>query len=250
MVTNQLVKKGLGVSVTEEEPEWIGPVLTKKEASDPKLLSGLAQAMTTGESPISFQGVTLSNGAISDSQFRLASQLQKRRHYASGPKTYPLTIGNLITKNQKNELFQPIQLEFPPRRPIPIPRGMYCDVAKQSDKSSASKRSVPQKSSLTLRSVEQIFLFLGQLIRTELGLNDGILKDLRDLDGNPTKGVSSYFFKVEPRVPLNGEFHGTIYTVAADPSGADASSQVLTNLLALQSSAKSLPAPNVIAIAP
>lgn len=134
---------------------------------------------------------------------------------------------------------------------------MYCDVAKQSDKSSASKRSVPQKSSLTLRSVEQIFLFLGQLIRTELGLNDGILKDLRDLDGNPTKGVPSYFFKVEPRVPLNGEisanFHGTIYTVAADPSGADASSQVLailTDLLALQSSAKSLPAPNVIAIAP
>jgi hypothetical protein len=100
---------------------------------------------------------------------------------------------------------------------------MYCDVAKQSDKSSASKRSVPQKSSL----------------------------------GNPTKGVPSYFFKVEPRVPLNGEisanFHGTTYTVAADPSGADASSQVLailTDLLALQSSAKSLPAPNVIAIAP
>ena len=105
---------------------------------------------------------------------------------------------------------------------------MYCDVAKQSDKSSASKRSVPQKSSLTLRSVEQIFLFLGQLIRTELGLNDGILKDLRDLDGNPTKGVPSYFFKrrVKPRLAI------------------------LTDLLALQSSAKSLPAPNVIAIAP
>jgi hypothetical protein len=56
---------------------------------------------------------------------------------------------------------------------------------------------------------------------------------------------------------MNGEisanFHGTTYTVAADPSGADASSQVLailTDLLALQSSAKSLPAPDVIAIAP
>ncbi len=39
----------------------------------------------------------------------------------------------------------------------------------------------------------------------------------------------------------------------ADPSGVNASSQVLailTDLLALQSSAKSLPAPNVIAVAP
>jgi hypothetical protein len=58
-------------------------------------------------------------------------------------------------------------------------------------------------------------------------------------------------------MPVNGEisanFHGTYYTVAADPSGSDASSQVLailTDLLALQSSAKSLPAPNVIAVAP
>jgi len=89
MVTNQLVKKGLGVSVTEEEPEWIGPVLTKKEASDPKLLSGLAQAMTTGESPISFQGVTLSNGAISDSQFRLGKSITKKATLCFRTKNIP-----------------------------------------------------------------------------------------------------------------------------------------------------------------
>ena len=98
---------------------------------------------------------------------------------------------------------------------------------------------------------------MGELVRTELGLNDGAAVDLRDPEHSGDKTVPLYLFQVEQRMPMKGEisanFHGTTYTVAADPSGADASSQVLailTDLLALQSSAKSLPAPNVIAIAP
>jgi hypothetical protein len=76
-------------------------------------------------------------------------------------------------------------------------------------------------------------------------------------DDDPANPIPRYLFRVEQRMPVNEEisanFHGATHTVAADPSGANASSQVLailTDLLALESSAKTLPPPNVIAIAP
>jgi hypothetical protein len=53
---------------------------------------------------------------------------------------------------------------------------------------------------------------------------------------------------LRPRSELAGES----YAIAADPTGADASSQViqiLTDLVALKSSAKSLPAPSVVTVA-
>jgi hypothetical protein len=110
----------------------------------------------------------------------------------------------------------------------------------------------------TLRPVEQIFLFLGEVVRTELSINGEPSPHLINAqDYDPKNLVPEFLFRVEQRMPVNGEisanFHGVPYTVAADPSGVNASSQVLailTDLLALQSSAKSLPAPNVIAVAP
>ncbi len=95
------------------------------------------------------------------------------------------------------------------------------------------------------------------MVRIELGLNDNNPTDLYNKFHYEDKSIPLYLFKVEPRLPVNGEisanFHGTVYTITADSSGADASSQVLailSDLMALESSAKSLPAPNVIAVAP
>jgi hypothetical protein len=133
-------------------------------------------------------------------------------------------------------------LKVPGRRDIELPYNIYCDVSKQPALNS---------SPFTLRSVGQTFNFLGNLVRLELGLNDGNPTDLQ-LPGHYTdQSIPLYLFKVAQRLPLNGEisanFRGKTYTVAADPTGADASSQVLailTELVDVQSSAKSLPPPS------
>ena len=257
-VTKELVRQGLTVSVRENEAESIGPVLTKKEARDPKLLAGLAQAMTSGDSPLSLQGIKLANGTTSDSEFRFGKSAEKKATLCFKNKVIPREdLDPDFEVSKKLQAIHPVYLNFEPFPPILIPRAMYCDQAKQADQNSAAKPPEERKSSLTPRSVEQIFLFLGELVRTELGLNDNLPKDLQDSGHFTDAHIPLYLFKFEQRMPVNGEisanFHGTTYTVAADPSGADASSQVLallTDLLALQSSAKSLPPPNVIAIAP
>jgi hypothetical protein len=254
-VTKQLVRHGLGWTVREEEPDWLSPELTKKEAADPRLLSGLAQAAAKDDSALTLKPVNASNGISQVQQYRLGRSATKKATLCFRNRTFRYKAEEPdYEETKKSDLFKPIELDFPGRRPIQIPASMFCDAAPKSGASAASKH---QKSSVTLRSVEQVFLFLGEVVRTELGLNDGVTVDLRDFDHYADNTVPLYLFQVEQRMPMKGEisanFHGTTYTVAADPSGADASSQVLailTDLLALQSSAKSLPAPNVIAIAP
>jgi hypothetical protein len=104
------------------------------------------------------------------------------------------------------------------------------------------------------RSVEEIFKFLGQMARTELGI--GILEP--DPLKIPHKEGGPYFhlFRIRQDVPTGEDisvfYAGRPYTISIDPSGYyDGSSrvvQLLTALLALQSSAKNLPAPNVISV--
>jgi hypothetical protein len=95
------------------------------------------------------------------------------------------------------------------------------------------------------RSVEEIFKFLGQMARTELGI--GILEP--DPLKIPHKEGGPYFHLFRIRQDV---YAGRPYTISIDPSGYyDGSSrvvQLLTALLALQSSAKNLPAPNVISV--
>jgi hypothetical protein len=116
----------------------------------------------------------------------------------------------------------------------------------------------------TMRSVEGVFLFLGEVARRQLGLDSKQPGDLSYPAGgaesqdeiNNRTFVPKYLFKVERGVPpaggIGAELAGGAYSIAPDPTGADASSQViqiLTDLMALKSSAKSLPAPSVIAAA-
>ena len=90
------------------------------------------------------------------------------------------------------------------------------------------------------------------MVRTELGLATGVPVSL-DLYGPPPYRL----FSVERRRPSRGEigvrYEGQAYSIRTDPSGElDASSrvvQILTDLWALQSSAKDLPAPNLITVA-
>src|SRR4029077_6864251 len=89
------------------------------------------------------------------------------------------------------------------------------------------------------RSVEGIYLYLGAMARTELGLNGRAPTELPDPSGgaetqskinDPARGPV-YLFKVDPRfasgADIGTSFAGSSYAVAVDPTGADASSQVI-----------------------
>ncbi len=235
-VIAELVYKGFYIE-TKPSSEDAGPSLTREEASDPRLLAALVQAgdassLTLKEKNGSSQFVLSRLGKKPSFCFR-----QQRRRYED--------IDYIELPKEKG--IQTISLKFPGVRVLTV-RMRPCGTA--------GKEYVNAK--FTLRSVEQIFLYLGEIVRTELSLGgepNPLVVNPKDID--PKNPVPAYLFRVEQRMPRNGEisanFHGNIFTVTADPTGTDASSQVvaiLTDLLALQSSAKNLPAPNVIAVTP
>lgn len=139
---------------------------------------------------------------------------------------------------------------------VSIGAGYYCGskTPPAEPSSNNSKHKAGQGITLTTRSLEGIFFFLGEMVRTELGVATGEPISLGVLrgDGRPEFNL----FKIEHRLPIRYEpwvmYDSQLFSIRVDPSGQnDASSrvvQLLTDLLALQSSAKNFPAPNLIAV--
>jgi hypothetical protein len=131
--------------------------------------------------------------------------------------------------------------------PITISPSQFCGHSAR-----AKAHGEYQKLDFKTRSLEEIFHFLGEIVRTELAL----AADAESLAVPFADGHDFRLFHVEHRLPVGEEpwavINGQIFVVRIDTSGKyDASSRVLqlmTDLLALQSSAKNLPAPNLIAI--
>jgi hypothetical protein len=106
---------------------------------------------------------------------------------------------------------------------------------------------------LTIRSVEGIIYYLGELARGELAI--GVGQTLAPPEINTGLGVDRLFDVRQGCFAATGEivtlYNGARYCVVIDPSGADRSSEVMEvvlQLLALNTSAKTLPAPSVISI--
>ncbi len=107
---------------------------------------------------------------------------------------------------------------------------------------------------VTIRSVEGIIYYLGELARGELNIG-GV-----NMGSPPTvptgAGYNQVLFRVRQNctgfgAEIDAVYNGTRYCVSIDPSGADRSSQVMEivlQLLALNTSAKTLPAPSVITV--
>jgi hypothetical protein len=160
----------------------------------------------------------------------------------------------------------------PPRDPLVIPLGYangkpirnatveigktyYCGAKTVENSAPNNQRQIAGLGiRITTRSLEGIIYFLGEMVRTELGLATGVGASL----AQPYPGQPPFrLFSIERRPPSIGElsvtYHGQIFSIRVDPSGNfDPSSrivQLVTDLWALQSSAKDLPAPNLITIA-
>jgi hypothetical protein len=186
----------------------------------------------------------------------LRNQLQKQSDASSGDRFCFSSVH--YPKKDDPDRWQRIPISTPshvifltyengvPSFPVTVPPSQYCG-SKGRDQGSR------QKISIKTRSLEEIFTFLGQIVRTELGLASGNETSLSvKLENKPDFNL----FHVEQRLPIGEEpwaiYNGQVFSVRIDASGErDASSRVLqlvTDLLALQSSAKNFPAPNLIAV--
>ncbi|WP_050419104.1 hypothetical protein [Bradyrhizobium tropiciagri] len=249
-----LLQQGLSVEATDKKAAPIGPVLTESEAKDPKLLSAIIGASTTPptlkELPTKIDG-------------KSSYQLQRengggyrfcfRRNFEV-PKAYRENVDLTIVGRPNRRLSVPLGFSGDqPALSIEIGEQYYCGANSTSTALGGRKYAVAQGLNISIRSLEGMIYFLGEMARTELGLANGLETSL-ELKLNET--ASYRLFNIERRLPSPGEpwvyFRSQPFAIAVDPSGsADTSSrilQLLTDLLALQSSAKSLPAPNVIAV--
>lgn len=140
-----------------------------------------------------------------------------------------------------------------------------CGSQNYSSNQNSVKSRVSANLKFTYRSLEGLLLYLGDLVRTDLGLGGlppAPLDDPRggrlvDFKIGDRSAGPSVLFRLRPDYlgsGISADFGGVMYTAAIDPTGLDASGQVIqiiTDLIALKSSAKSLPTPNtVVAVVP
>jgi uncharacterized membrane protein YgcG len=288
---NFLLEKGLTVEQVKKkkEPAWVGPVLKEDDLKkDSRLLAALVTASSAGAGGSSASssgsassgassasngssggggsaGLTLQEVKAADGKTIAGYRLQKSGgaadkgsyRFCFSHTVSPVENFSISTKPAGDTL--PISLgranNLPIKRAtVTVDKKYYCGEPVEADSSSGSS---PQKAAegiaLTTRSLEEIFYFLGEMVRTELGLATGEAASLAVALSDRSE---FHLFRVERRLPNSGEpwvsYNGEVFSIKVDPSGrADASSrivQLLTDLLALQSSAKNLPAPNLIAI--
>ncbi|MVT55291.1 hypothetical protein GPL17_33200 [Bradyrhizobium yuanmingense] len=257
--TAQLIKGGLRTEpAAKAKPTKVGPLLSEDEAKDPKLLSALVtSASSSSGSSGGGSGLTLS-AVSSEKNGEKQTNYQLQREGGSGGEDqfcfadiqHPQGDLDLSITGPLKSKEHTIYLGLENGRyvwPVTVPPSQYCG---HSAGGTAGRYRILFKT----RSLEEIFYFLGQIVRTELGLAGDTHAPL----GVPfADGHVFHLFRVERRLPIGDEpwtmINGQVFVIRIDPSGKqDASSrvlQLLTDLLALQSSAKNFPAPNLIAIA-
>jgi hypothetical protein len=271
---NLLVRSGLSVEpVPKKKATNVGPRLSESEAKDPKLLAALIAAgrpsgsgKDSGNDPDSGE-LTLKTQTkeVGSKTITTGFQLQKSGDAGKSGASYRFCFARPMSRLYLRADFwvrarprgdgMTIKWAIADGKPVTarIGKEYFCGAKADNSDDDSPRNSPYQGITLKTRSLEEIFYFLGEMVRIELGLEGGAADSLAV---KLEDGSDFFLFRVEARPPRTGEpwitFNGKIYSVRVDPSGqTDASSrvlQVLTDLLALQSSAKSLPAPNLIAI--
>lgn len=245
-----LIAKGLGAEESTTTSQ-LGPVLTPAQAADARLQ---AQIVASGTDAPTLQAV---GGGY---------QLRRKTTSASfcfdplrfnGPGPYA-DVGALSGPSKVGGTLS-IPLVTAGLRDYPdatflVDSSKFCGNGgrRAAGEDGASKQQVGLNFTFMTRSVEGIFGYLGAIVRREEGLADGRPEplDLMAFDGTAYR-----LFRLERRQPTASDLtvahEGATYALRVDPSGQDGSSRVLrllTDLLALQSSAKNLPSPSVISV--
>lgn len=269
-----LVRRGLWLEPVATS-QAVGPKLTRREASNPILLAGLAESTAAASSA---GGTSLSLKSDDDGKtFQLNVPGSKWR-FCFVDKTFERDSKE---SEQNAERGVSITRLSPTRKggivfnagfvydkgsdqvlPIRIAETYMCGSKRKPGNTEGGQISFGTELRFTTRSFEGILMYLGDMTRAQLGLDSGETNYSgfentfgSSLTSNSEHRNSIYLFKVG-RGKQSGEivanFAGSSYSVASDPSGSDASStviQILTDLWAIKSAAKNLPPPNVLSVA-
>lgn len=259
-----LIELGLTVEEEQKDDDVLSPKLTIYEARDPRLLAGVVQANAAADAKTikvkEATTIAVVNGKkkeVSLGYFEVVKPAGKsakfcfRRKYIDRNRSegysqsdskwtkeeYPLKGLSVLSGREAD------QIHYNPNS---------CLAPKKKDTGPSNRVEVGTGITLRIRSVQEIIYFLGGMVRHQV-LTAGEAPNYL----NPSGLGPAYLFKVEERRPQSDEIyaalHDRYYAIRIDPSGQDASTQViqfLTEAWALQLSSKSLPASNVITVAP
>jgi hypothetical protein len=261
----ELIALGLNAE-PDDKPTAESPALTETDAKDPKLLASLASGAAAGNTTLDLKRYEVADSITKNKDpnlvkseynnlkrngnfiyFRLEKKSSKYRYCFSGetveqardalglpelPLHYPIRIGKktLLINIDKPDLCGS----------APAPSA--------SDTTQGTAQKVTENLKITTRSVQEIILFLGDIVRSGVPL---------DVYSTPQSGPGITVFSATEQPPAGPNVSATVdgrtYYVSVDATGQNMSSRVIqlvADLLALHSSAKNLPAPNVISVVP
>jgi hypothetical protein len=261
---NFLIEAGLSTKRGDEE--HIGPSLNDQQVSDPKILATLL-GTTGGKFSLEEEDPTITG---SPKTYRLAKDGSwgfcfdplkvadktffdtDKRRLATWASIGGMTSARVLDISNPPQSFRaPLladdkgELAF-----IEITQASLCHPPK-----GAPTEEKLDKVVLKPRSVEGIFQFLGEVARAQIASPGALGFPRKDADG---KAMSSFFpFRIvkgeaptEAAITIKRGMES--FSIIADPAGNDDQStrvlQILTDLLALQSSSKDLPTPSAISV--
>ena len=258
-----LIDQGMSVEPVSSTT-LVGPVLDLKEAKDPKFLSAVLASYSSASPGLALKGFDTLPAALkgdgpssypryfrllkSSNDYRLCwlpNKVQKGYTKKGIPYTF-IPLSKISTKIVYVTLGRASKLRDNALR-IPIYSQYLCG-------NSAAKSNPNQSENikLTLRSVEGVIKFLGEMARTELGLVNP--PERLAVQWNDELGLIQ-LFDVKERLATVGDIGASLeyrhFAVKVSPSERDYTRrtiELVMELLALESSAKDLPALSVITL--
>ena len=255
-----------GLTTREGADKLVGPELSEQQIRDPRIVSTLL-GTGVGKYSISEQEPSVRGGpktyrlaksgpwGFCFDPLKVADQSffdEKGHRNARWTTLAGLPSVRVLRTSDLPPTFRAPLLAGPNRTALPdaffeISPASYCD---GPDKVETPERL--DKVSLKPRSVEGIFLFLGSIARAQIQV-PGALGMSRDAESKPPYFPFRVMVGAPPTIAaLTIKHRGVTYSIMADPSGIDDQStrvlQIMTDLLALQSSSKDLPAPSAISV--
>jgi hypothetical protein len=236
------------------------PALSENEAKDPKLLASLAAGAAAGNATLELKRYAVPSNFADADDTNLSSaeyqqlKTQKRSMYFRLEKkstTYRFCFQKNLLKKQLEGLG--LTYRFPVDIILPIANSPTLSISEQnicgSKVHEAGDLVLKQLSAnvkIETRSVVEMIDFLGEIVRSETAF-----KVYRTPRGGGEITVFSATQKPDGGANLSATVDGKTYYINVDASGENESSRVLellAELIALNSSAKDLPAPNVITV--
>ena len=257
---NGLLDLGLTVK-SANKPVAEGPALTEEEARDPKLLASLASGTAAGNTTLDLKRYDVplelaktADPNLSESEFKRFKELKKSIYFrlVKAKKEYDYCFDRAKLYAEHFPFTHRVYLTDPKTKKLVI---FNLDVYEQdlcgstiSTKRKANDSKNWKLSDLTFetRSVVGIINFLGEIVRSGQPLKVG-----KDPQSVPSITLFEARQQDSGGPSMSATVDGQTYYVKVGTAGDDYSSRVielLAELTSLHSSAKDLPAPNVITV--